>query len=197
MNQKLVDFNKSQKRSDIPEIQTGDIVRVHKKIKEGDKERVQVIKGLVVSIKGKQSSSPTITVRRDAQGIGVEMVFPIYLPTIEKIEVLRHSKVRRSKLYYMRDRAGKSAKMKLKDFTEEEKAETKKQEEAIKAEKEAAKQPKKGEKPTEETPKKEEVKAETPKTEEKPAENKEPKNKKKGKSAEEPKAEDKKKEEKK
>lgn len=135
MNQKLLEFNQSQKRTDIPEIKTGDIVRVHKKIKEGDKERVQIIKGLVISIKGKQSSSPTITVRRE----GVEMIFPIYLPTIEKIEVLRHSKVRKSKIYYMRERSGKSAKMRIKDFSEEEKTAQKEERKAIKAEKEAAK----------------------------------------------------------
>jgi len=139
MNQKLIDFNKSQKRTDIPEIQTGDIVRVHKKIIEGDKQRIQIIKGLVISIKGKQSSSPTITVRRDSQGIGVEMIFPIYLPVIEKIEVLRHSKVRESKIYYMRKRSGKSAKMKIKDFSEKEKQAQKKERETAKADKEALK----------------------------------------------------------
>jgi large subunit ribosomal protein L19 len=135
MNQKLLDFNQTLKRTDIPEIQTGDIVRVHKKIKEGDKERIQIIKGLVISIKGKQSSSPTITVRRD----GVEMIFPIYLPTIEKIEILRHSKIRRSKLYYMRERSGKSAKMKIKDFSEKEKTAIKEETNKLKQEKEESK----------------------------------------------------------
>lgn len=122
MNQKLIDFNKTLKRADIPtDIKTGDVIRVHKKIKEGEKERVQIFKGLVIAIKGKQSSSPTITVRRDSQGVGVEMILPIFLPAIEKIEILRHSKIRREKLYYMRERAGKSAKMKIKDFSEKEK----------------------------------------------------------------------------
>lgn len=159
MDQRLIDFNKSQQRTDIPEIQTGDIVRVHKKIIEGEKERVQVFKGLVIAIKGKQSSSPTITVRRDSQGIGTEMVLPIYLPSIEKIEILRHSKIRRSKLYYMRDRSGKSAKMKIKDFSEQEKTAVKEKEKAIKTEKEAAKKPKEEVKP--------EVKDKTLKTENK------------------------------
>ncbi len=121
MDQKVIEFNKKQRRQDIPHIQSGDIVRVHKKIKEGQKERVQVFKGLVISIKGKQSASPTIKVRRESQGIGTEMTLPVNLPAIEKIEVLRHSKVRRSKLYYMRERFGKSAKMKVKGLTEEEK----------------------------------------------------------------------------
>ena len=157
MDQKLIDFNKSLRTKKMPDIKTGDIVRVHKKIKEGDKERVQVIKGLVIAIKGKQSSSPTITVRRDSQGIGVEMTFPIYLPTIEKIEVLRHSKVRRSKLYYMRERAGKSAKMKMRDLTEEEK---------------------KSEVEEEQPEAKEEVKKEEIKKEKAPAKTEEPKEKK-------------------
>jgi large subunit ribosomal protein L19 len=128
MDQKLIDFNKSQKRQDIPHIQSGDIVRVHKKIKEGQKERIQVFKGLVIAIKGGQSSSKTITVRRESQGVGTEMTIPLNLPTIDKIEVLRHSKVRRSKLYYMRERSGKSAKMKVKEFSEEEKKQSRKEE---------------------------------------------------------------------
>jgi len=135
MNQKLIDFNKAQARTDIPEVKVGDVVRVHKKIKEGEKERVQIFKGLIISIKGRQSSSPTITVRRDSQGIGVEMVLPIFLPSIEKIEILRHSKVRRSKLYYMRERSGRSAKMRIKDFSEKEKNAIKETDEKIKAEK--------------------------------------------------------------
>ncbi|MBT3356409.1 50S ribosomal protein L19 [bacterium] len=120
MDQKVIDFNKSQQTKELPKLQVGDIVRVHKKIKEGDKERVQVFKGLIIAIKGMQSSSPTITVRRESQKIGVEVTFPIYMPTVEKIEILRHSKVRRSKIYYMRERSGKSAKMKAIDVTKEE-----------------------------------------------------------------------------
>jgi len=120
MDQKLIEFNKSLKRKDVPELRVGDIIRVHKKIKEGEKERVQVFKGLIISIKGRQSSSPMITVRRESDGIGVEITFPLYLKSIEKIDLLRHSKVRRSKLYYMRQRSGKLAKMKAQDLTEEE-----------------------------------------------------------------------------
>lgn len=121
MDQKVIDFNKSQRTKELPKLQVGDIVRVHKKIKEGEKERVQIFKGLIIAIKGRQSSSPTITVRRESQKIGVEVTFPIYMPTVVKIEVLRHSKVRRSKIYYMRELSGKSAKMKAVDITEEEK----------------------------------------------------------------------------
>lgn len=122
MNQKLIDFNKSLQTKKMPSLNVGDVVCVHKRIKEGDKERVQIFKGLIIAIKGRQSSSPTITVRRESQKIGVEAIFPIFLPTIEKIEVLRHSKVRRAKLYYMRERSGRSAKMKAVDLTEEETA---------------------------------------------------------------------------
>ncbi len=121
MDQKIIDFNKSQKTKQIPEIQTGDVIAVHKKIKEGDKERVQIFKGLVIAIKGKQSSSPTITVRKDSQGIGVEITIPVYSPSIEKIEIVRHSKIRRSKLYYMRERTGKAAKMKVRELSKKEK----------------------------------------------------------------------------
>lgn len=126
MNEKVLQFNKSQRTKKIPPLAVGDIVRVHKRIKEGEKERVQVFKGLIIAIKGKQSSSPTITVRRESQKIGVEAIFPVHLPTIEKIEVLRHSKVRRSKLYYMRDLTGKAAKMKAIDLSEKEKGFTEK-----------------------------------------------------------------------
>lgn len=122
MDQKVIDFNKSQQTKELPELAVGDIVRVHKKITEGDKERVQIFKGLIIAIKGKQSSSPTITVRRESQKIGIEMTFPIYMPAVVKIEILRHSKVRRSKIYYMRELSGKAAKMKAIDVTPEEKA---------------------------------------------------------------------------
>ncbi len=121
MDQKVIDFNKSQQTKQLPDLKVGDIVRVHRKITEGDKERVQIFKGLIISIKGRQSSSPTITVRRESQKIGVEMTFPIYMPTVVKIEILRRSKVRRSKIYYMRELSGKAAKMKAIDVTAEEK----------------------------------------------------------------------------
>ena len=126
MDQKLVEFNQKVVKKEIACPLVGDIVRVHKKIKEGNKERIQIFKGLVIAVKGRQSSSPMITVRRESDGVGTEIVFPLYLPTIEKIEVLRHSTVRRSKLYYMRGRSGKRAKMKIQELTLEEKAGVKK-----------------------------------------------------------------------
>ena len=120
MDQKIIDFNKSLKHNEFPAIIVGDVVRVHRTIKEGEKTRIQLFEGLVIAIKGRQSSSPTITVRRVSKGIGIEMIFPIFSPVIEKIEIVRHSKVRRSKLYYMRERFGKAAKMKTIEPTEEE-----------------------------------------------------------------------------
>ncbi len=132
MNEKVVQFNKSLQIKKFPPLRVGDIVRVHKHIKEGDRERIQVFKGLIIAIKGKQSSSPTITIRRESQGIGVEATFPIHLPSIEKIDLLRRSKVRRAKLYYMRDRTGKAAKMKVRDLSEDEKALAKELQEAEK-----------------------------------------------------------------
>ena len=120
MDQKIIDFNKEQRHSKFPKIKIGDVVRVHRTIREGGKSRVQVFEGLVIAIKGKQSSSPTVTVRKVTKDIGVEMIFPIFSPVITKVEIVRHSKVRRSKLYYMRKRFGKAAKMKTVDPTEEE-----------------------------------------------------------------------------
>lgn len=148
MDQKVIDFNKSQQKNKVPALQVGDIVRVHKRIQEGNKERVQVFKGLIIAVKGKQSSSPTITVRRESGNVGVEATFPIHLPTIEKIDLLRHSKVRRSKLYYMRERSGRGAKMKSVDLTEKEKAFLEE------VEKETKKQGKKKDKKEEKTEKK-------------------------------------------
>jgi len=148
MDQRIIEFNKnlrSQKK--VPQLKPGDIVRVHKKIKEGEKERVQVFKGLVIAIKGKQSSSPTVTVRRESQGVGVEITFPLYLPSIEKIDLLRHSKVRRAKLYYMRGRTGKAAKMKVIELSEKEKQELKE----IYQEKKAAKETPQKDSPKENT----------------------------------------------
>lgn len=120
MDQKIIAFNKSQRHNNFPDVKIGDIVRVHRTIKEGEKSRVQIFEGLLIAMKGKQSSSPMITVRKVTKGIGVEMIFPIFSPVVTKIEIVRHSKVRRAKLYYMRERFGKAAKMKTIDPTEEE-----------------------------------------------------------------------------
>lgn len=100
-------------KKDAPVVKPGDVVKVHAKIREGERERIQVFEGTVIAIKGK-GISRTITVRRLSYGIGVEKIFPIHSPNVEKIDVLRHGKVRRNKLYYLRDRVGKAAKVKEK-----------------------------------------------------------------------------------
>ena len=99
---------------DVPDFGPGDTVKVHVRIKEGDKERVQVFQGVVIALKG-GGINKKITVRRiAAHGIGVERTFIFHSPRIEKIEVLRHAKVRRAKLYFLRQRSGKSARLKEK-----------------------------------------------------------------------------------
>ncbi|MDU4889056.1 MAG: 50S ribosomal protein L19 [Clostridium sp.] len=100
-----------QLRNDLVEFQVGDTIKVHIKIKEGNKERVQVFEGTVLK-KQNGGARETFTVRRFASGVGVEKTFPINSPVIEKVEVVRKGKVRRAKLYYLRDRVGKAAKVK-------------------------------------------------------------------------------------
>jgi large subunit ribosomal protein L19 len=98
------------KRTDIPAFNPGDTVKVHVKVKEGDKERIQIFQGVVISRKGGGTRS-MFTVRKISGGIGVERMFPLYSPTIDKIEVERHGRVRRAKLYYLRDLRGKAARI--------------------------------------------------------------------------------------
>ena len=100
-------------KSEVPVIEIGDTVKVHVKIREGDKERIQVFEGTIIARKG-SGISETFTVRRLSYGVGVERVFPVHSPNVAKVEVVRNGKVRRSKLYYLRDRVGKSAKVKEK-----------------------------------------------------------------------------------
>ena len=104
------------KRTDIPDFVPGDTIRVHVKIKEGDKERLQAFEGVVISrSRGPQAS---FTVRKMSFGQGVERIFPLHSPTISKIEVMRSAKVRRAKLYYLRDLKGKAARMREGSKTE-------------------------------------------------------------------------------
>ena len=98
-------------RSDIPAFAPGDTVKVHLKVKEGNRERIQIFEGTVIA-KKHGGIEETFTVRRLSYGIGVEKVFPVHAPSIEKVEVVRHGKVRRAKLYYLRNRVGKAAKVK-------------------------------------------------------------------------------------
>ena len=96
-----------------PQFNVGDTVKVHAKIKEGNRERIQVFEGTVLA-KKHGGISETFTVRRMSYGVGVEKTFPVHSPNVEKIEVVRRGKVRRAKLYYLRDRVGKAAKVKEK-----------------------------------------------------------------------------------
>lgn len=98
-------------KTDIPAFNVGDTVRVHVKIKEGNRERIQIFEGFVLK-RQNGGIGETFTVRRIASGVGVEKTFPIHSPLVEKIEVVRHGKVRRARLHYMRQRTGKSAKIK-------------------------------------------------------------------------------------
>ncbi len=98
-------------RADKPEVAIGDTVKVHCKIKEGDHYRTQIFEGTVIA-KQHGGISESFTVRRVAHGCGIERVFPIHSPMIEKVELVRHGRVRRAKLYYLRDRVGKAAKVK-------------------------------------------------------------------------------------
>ena len=103
-------IERQQIREDMPRILVGDNVKVHYRIKEGDRERVQVFQGDVIRLQG-AGSRETFTVRKVSYGVGVERTFPVHSPKIAKLEVVRHGKVRRAKLYYLRDKVGKAARI--------------------------------------------------------------------------------------
>ena len=106
-------LNEKQLQNDVPQVEVGDTVRVHVKVKEGSRERIQVFEGTVIA-KKHGGIEETITVRRISYGVGVEKVFPVHSPSIDHIDVVRSGKVRRAKLYYLRGRVGKGAKVKEK-----------------------------------------------------------------------------------
>lgn len=108
---KIEAFVNEQLKTEVPVINIGDTVRVHNKIKEGTRERIQLFEGTVIAKKG-GGISETFTVRRISYGVGVEKTFPIHSPNVDKVEIIRSGKVRRAKLYYIRERIGKSAKVK-------------------------------------------------------------------------------------
>ena len=118
MPTKLEAFIKSQLKTNLPDIRPGDTVRIHQKIKEKDKERIQVFEGLVIARKHGQEAGSTITVRKVISGVGVEKILPLHSPTIEKIEIVKRGKARRAKLYYLRTAKGKRARLKKKEFAE-------------------------------------------------------------------------------
>ena len=104
-------FTEKYTKAEPPVANVGDTVRVHLRVKEGNRERIQVFEGTVIA-KKHGGIEETFTVRRVSYGVGVEKVFPVHSPAVEKIEVVRHGKVRRAKLYYLRGRVGKAAKIK-------------------------------------------------------------------------------------
>ncbi len=104
-------ISESSMKKEVPQFEVGDTVKVHVQIKEGEKSRIQVFEGTVIA-KKHGGINETFTVRRVAHGCGIERVFPVHSPVVDKVEVIRHGKVRRAKLYYLRDRVGKAAKVK-------------------------------------------------------------------------------------
>ncbi|MBI3129920.1 MAG: 50S ribosomal protein L19 [Acidobacteria bacterium] len=98
-------------RKDLPKIGPGDTVKVHVKVREGEKERIQIFQGTVIGIKG-GGMRASFTVRKIASGVGVERIFPLNSPIVDKLEVLRHNKVRRAKLYFLRAKLGKAGRLK-------------------------------------------------------------------------------------
>ncbi len=115
MTNMIEKLEKEQMRLDIPEFDSGDTVKVHVKIREGEKERIQIFQGVVIK-KTKGYTSARFTVRKISGGIGVERIFPLFSPGLDKIEVITRGRVRRSKLYYLRNLRGKAARIKEKRF---------------------------------------------------------------------------------
>ena len=111
MNNLIATIEASQCRADIPDFKPGDTVRVHAKIIEGDKERIQVFEGVVIS-RANSGNRATFTVRKVSYGVGVERIFPLHSPRIDRIQVVTHGRVRRAKLYYLRELSGKAARIK-------------------------------------------------------------------------------------
>ena len=111
MNEIIKNIENAQLRTDVAEFHVGDTVKVYAKIKEGNRERIQVFEGTVIKKQG-GSNRTTFTVRKISNGVGVEKTWPLHSPNVEKVEIVRKGKVRRAKLYYLRDRVGKAAKVK-------------------------------------------------------------------------------------
>ncbi|MDY3248797.1 MAG: 50S ribosomal protein L19 [Candidatus Choladocola sp.] len=111
MNEIIKNIEAAQLKAEVPQFCVGDTVKVDGKIKEGNRERIQVFEGIVIKKQG-GSVRATFTVRKNSNGVGVEKTWPLHSPTVEKVEVVRHGKVRRAKLNYLRGRVGKRAKVK-------------------------------------------------------------------------------------
>ena len=111
MNKIIQEIEAAQLKNEVPELNVGDTVKVYGKIKEGNRERIQIFEGTVIKKQG-GSNRATFTVRKLSNGVGVEKTWPLHSPNVEKVEIVRKGKVRRAKLYYLRDRVGKAAKVK-------------------------------------------------------------------------------------
>ncbi|SFG11044.1 large subunit ribosomal protein L19 [Lachnospiraceae bacterium C7] len=111
MNEIIKKIEQEQLKAEVPQFNTGDTVRVHNKIKEGNRERIQIFEGTVIKKQG-GSNRATFTVRKISNGVGVEKTWPVHSPNVADVEVVRRGKTRRAKLYYLRDRVGKAAKVK-------------------------------------------------------------------------------------
>jgi large subunit ribosomal protein L19 len=111
---KIVEQEYAGVRGSMPSFKAGDTINVHVKIKEGNKERIQQFQGVVIQRRGSNTNGETFTVRKVSNGVGVERIFPVTSPSIDKIELMKEGKVRRAKLYYMKGRQGKSARIKEK-----------------------------------------------------------------------------------
>jgi len=104
-------LQREQEKDEVPVLRAGDTVRVHVKVVEGTRERIQVFEGIVIALRGKSGSASSFTVRRVSHGVGVERTFLVHSPRIDRIEVLRHGQVRRAKLFYLREKVGKHARV--------------------------------------------------------------------------------------
>ena len=113
MTELIREIENEQLKANVPDFSIGDYVKVHVKVKEGNRERIQIFEGTVIARKG-ESVKETFTVRRISYGVGVERVFPVHSPKVANVEIVRRGKVRRAKLYYLRNRVGKAARVKVK-----------------------------------------------------------------------------------
>ena len=111
MSQILRDFTNQYTKDSVPELEAGQIVKVHQKIREGEKTRIQIFQGTIIAVNPGHGVNSTFTVRKMSYGVGVERIFPLHSPRVEKTDVVRRGRVRRAKLYYIRDRVGKAAKV--------------------------------------------------------------------------------------
>jgi len=109
---KLVEADNAQRRTELPTFRAGDTVNVHVKIREGNKERIQVFTGTVIQRRNPSTGGETFTVRKVSNGVGVERIFPLLSPNVDKVEIVRLGKVRRARLFYLRGRQGKAARVK-------------------------------------------------------------------------------------